>query len=131
MQQLLFIPNQSSIKMSAIARRGLKRVSTILHSLKNMLIDKPEAREEALEKVEEVLKEIDREIDRLPTLAAGSLRLSEVVEILRLSVDKRSRDIWRLENNDIITVPEALRKFISYMVTSYAGSDFPTSKILV
>jgi hypothetical protein len=96
-----------------------------------MLIDKPEAREEALEKVEEVLKEIDREIDRLPTLAAGSLRLSEVVEILRLSVDKRSRDIWRLENNDIITVPEALRKFISYMVTSYAGSDFPTSKILV
>ncbi|KAJ9251304.1 hypothetical protein DTO195F2_7863 [Paecilomyces variotii] len=79
-----------------------KRVRTILHLLKEILVEKSQA----AEKVEEALQQTNKVP---PSLEASSLKEHEVRDLLGLSQDDRAREIWSLNEEDIIPVPTIVR----------------------
>jgi hypothetical protein len=57
------------------------------------------------------MKKALEEIEKLPRLAVSNLTRSEVYEILGLSKDPRSVEIWKLNEADIIPVPSGACKY--------------------
>lgn len=98
--------------MPRIMRQGLDKVKELLRSVKDILKEEPDTGQ----KLDEARRKLDKALevmDRLPTLAASSLREPDVMVIFGLSYDKRSPEIWKLDERDLIPVPEALCKSLS------------------
>ena len=81
----------------------LERVKAIIRSVIPALRKNP--------KILKKMKKALEEIEKLPWLAISSLTRSEVYEILGLSKDPRSLEIWKLNEADIIPVPSDVCKY--------------------
>ncbi|KAJ9349639.1 hypothetical protein C8Q69DRAFT_440608 [Paecilomyces variotii] len=100
--------------MPRIMRQGLDKVKELLRSVKGILKEEPDTGQ----KLDEARRKLDKALevmDRLPTLAASSLREPDVTDIFGLSYDKRSPEIWKIDERDLIPVPEALLSRIEEM----------------
>jgi hypothetical protein len=68
----------------------------------------------ALKRNSKVLKKMEKpleEMEKPPKLAVSSLTRSEVYDMLGLSKDPRSAEIWKLDEADVIPVPPEVCKY--------------------